>query len=62
MVKVYLSRKNISFEECNVSIDRKALKELIETGYRTTPIALIGQEVVVGYNPSRLDKALEKLD
>ena len=59
MVKVYLSRKNIPFTEYNVSTDREALDSLLEMGYRTTPITVIGEEKVVGYSPSGLDAALE---
>jgi glutaredoxin 3 len=59
MVKVYLSRKGIAFTENNVSTDREALKRLVGMGYRTTPVAVIGDEKVVGYNPSKLDAALK---
>ena len=59
MVKVYLSRKGIPFTEHNVSTDREALKSLLEMGYRTTPVTVIGEEKVVGYSPAGLDAALE---
>ena len=58
MVKVYLSRKGIQFEEFNVSLDREALTRLVKMGYRTTPVAIIGNERIVGYSPSKLDAAL----
>ena len=58
MVKVYLSRKGVSFDEYNVSTDREALKRLRSMGYRTTPITVIGREKVVGFRPSGLDAAL----
>jgi len=61
MVKVYLSRKSIPFTEHNVSTDRKALDSLLEMGYRTTPITVIGEEKVVGYSPSGLDTALKTI-
>ena len=59
MVKVYLSRKGVPFTEYNVSTDGDGLKALIGMGYRTTPVAVIGDEKVVGYNPAKLDAALE---
>ena len=59
MVKVYLSRKGVPFTEHNVSTDREALKRLIGMGFRTTPIAVIGDEKVVGFSPAKLDAALE---
>ena len=58
MVKVYLSRKGVLFTEYNVSTDRDGLKALLGMGFRTTPVAVIGQEKVVGYNPAKLDAAL----
>ena len=61
MVKVYLSRKGIPFQEHNVSVDRDALKELLGMGYRTTPVTVIGDEKVVGYSPSGLDAALSSV-
>ena len=59
MVKVYLSRKGIPFTEHNISMDRQGLKLLLSLGYRTTPVTLIGDEKVVGYNPTGLDAALK---
>ncbi|MDE2803364.1 MAG: glutaredoxin family protein [Chloroflexota bacterium] len=58
MVKVYLSRKGISFTERNVSEDREALTTLLEMGYRTTPVTVIGDERIVGYSTSQIDAAL----
>ena len=59
MVKVYLSRKGIPFSEYNVSTDRDALKRLVDMGYRTTPVAVIGSEKIVGYSPAKMDSALK---
>ncbi len=59
MVKVYLSRKGVPFTEYNVSTDREGLASLLGMGYRITPVAVIGNERIVGYNPSKIDAALE---
>ena len=59
MVKVYLSRKGITFSEYNVSTDRDALGRLIGMGFRTTPVTVIGEEKIVGYSPAKIDEALE---
>ena len=59
MVKVYLSRKGIQFTEHNVSLDRDSLARLVDMGFRTTPVTVIGDEKVVGYSPSKLDSALK---
>ena len=58
MVKVYLSRKDISFTESNVSLDRDAMKDLVSMGYRTTPVTVIGDQKIVGFSPSKLEEAL----
>ena len=58
MVKVYLSRKSIPFTEYNVSIDIEARTRLIELGYRSTPVTIIGKETIVGYQPPKIDQAL----
>ena len=58
MVKVYLSRKGIAFQEHNVSMDLEGLKLLLSLGYRTTPVTLIDGQKVVGYNPTRIEAAL----
>ncbi len=58
MVKVYLSRKGVPFTEYNVSTDREALKRLVDMGYRTTPVTVIGDERLIGYSPSSIDEAL----
>jgi len=59
MVKVYLSRKGIPFTEYNVSIDTEARTRLIELGYRSTPVTIIGEEKIVGYQPPKIDQALK---
>jgi len=58
MVKVYLSRKDIPFAEYNVSTDPAGLKRLVEMGFRTTPVTVIGDAKIVGYSPAKLDAAL----
>ena len=43
----------------NVSLDRTSLKELVGMGYRSTPVTVIGDEKIVGYNTDKIDEALE---
>ena len=62
MVKVYLSRKGIPFTERNVSLDEQARKDLLDMGYRSTPVAVINGEKVVGYSPPKLEAALVAAD
>ena len=59
MVKVYLSRKGISFTERNVSLDEEARKDLLGMGHRSTPVTVINGLRVVGYSPPKLEAALK---
>ncbi|MBI2935410.1 MAG: glutaredoxin family protein [Chloroflexi bacterium] len=58
MVKVYLSRKGIPFTERNVSLDPQAMDDLLKLGYRATPVTLVKNQRLVGYNPKKLEAAL----
>jgi len=58
MVKVYLSRKGLEFTELNVSLDEDAKRNLIQLGYRTTPVTVIDGNVIVGYKPPQMEQAL----
>lgn len=57
--KEFLSKKGVLFTERDVSTDEKALAELENLGYRTTPVILIGDEVVVGFDQKRLEDLLK---
>ncbi len=59
MVKVYLSRKEIPFTERNVSLEEDARKDLLDMGYRSTPVTVINDQRVVGYSPPKLEAALQ---
>ncbi len=52
--KEFLSQKGIPFEEWDVSKDDDALEELQKRGLMTTPVTLIDEEVVVGFDQKKL--------
>ena len=56
--KEYLKEKGYEYEEKNVSTDKEAKKELIALGYMGVPVIMIDEEVVVGFNKSKLDEIL----
>lgn len=58
MVKGYLSLKGVAFEERNVSGDREAGRDLLALGFDATPVAVIGETVVDGFDADRLDQAI----
>lgn len=58
MVKGYLVKEGVSFEEKNVSSDVAAREQLIGLGHRATPVTMIGDQRIVGYKPEQLAEAL----
>jgi glutaredoxin len=64
LVKFFLEAKEIAFEERDISVDSEARREMTEQhGSHETPtlVILVGevQEVVVGFDPVRLDELLD---
>ena len=58
MVKVYISRKGISFTERNVSLNSADKEALLDLGRSSIPVTRIGNISVVGYKPKDIDTAL----
>ncbi len=50
----FLSQHGIAFEERDVSSDEAALEELQRRSLMTTPVTLIDDEVVVGFDRQKL--------
>ena len=57
-VKEFLSQKGIEFTERDVAHDAAALSDLEQLGVMTTPVTLIDDEMVVGFDRQRLDTLL----
>ncbi len=56
--KEFLSQENVEFTERNILEDPSALEELAKLGYMTTPMTVIGDEIVVGFDQKRLTELL----
>jgi glutaredoxin 3 len=56
--KEFLSQHGIAFEERDVSSDESALDELQKRGLMTTPVTLVDDEAVVGFDRAKLAKLL----
>jgi len=54
----YLSHKGVSVESRDIRSDPKALQELLDRGFRVTPVILIGDEAIPGFDKARIDAAL----
>jgi glutaredoxin-like protein NrdH len=60
MVKGFLALREIAFVEKNVSTDVKGRAELISMGYDTTPLTVIGDRQISGFDVDILDEALNE--
>jgi glutaredoxin-like YruB-family protein len=57
--KAYLQSRNVPFEYKDVQADPAALQELLALNSRSTPTLLVGEEVMIGFDPDRLTQMLE---
>lgn len=54
-VKAYLNEKGIEFKERNVLDDEQAMADFKELGFRGTPVIIVGEETIVGFDKAKLD-------
>jgi glutaredoxin 3 len=58
-VKKYLKEKGVDYTDLNVAEDQAARAEMIEkTGRMAVPVIMVDDEVVVGFNKTKLDELL----
>ena len=58
MTKMWLSDRNYEFTEYNVSENLEYADDLLRMGFRVTPVTVIGDDMIVGFSPQKLEKAL----
>jgi glutaredoxin-like YruB-family protein len=59
IVKLFLTERGVTFEERDITRDSAAVRELTEKySSHSTPTLVIGEEVMIGFNPERLDEIL----
>ena len=61
MVKGYLSLRGVEFIVKNVSTDLQGGAELIAIGFDSTPVTIIGDQQLSGFDIPSIDKALADL-
>ena len=63
MTKEFLSQKGVEFTNYDVTKDRDALEEMkkISGGARSVPVIAVCNEVMIGFDPGRLEQALNCL-
>ena len=60
--KKFLAARNIPFEYKDVQADPSALRELVRLNSRSTPTIVVGDEVMIGFDPERLEAALSECE
>ncbi|MFA5793912.1 MAG: glutaredoxin domain-containing protein [Candidatus Brocadiia bacterium] len=60
-VKDFLSRRNILFEDIDVSKDPDNAKELLEvSGQYGVPVITMDDQIVIGFDPIRIEELLKE--
>lgn len=58
-MKEFLSQKGVKYKEQDVAADQQARDEMVQkSGRLAVPVVTVGDKVIMGYNPSELEKAL----
>jgi len=61
MVKEFLKKSNVDFQEVDVSNDQEAASEMIEkSGQSGVPVIEIDGKIIVGFDVPEIKKALKK--
>ncbi len=58
-MKEFLSQSKIEYTERNIAADETALAELEKLGYMTTPVILVDDQAVVGFDRAKLESLLQ---
>lgn len=58
-LKEYLTSNKFSFEDIDISLDDKALDEMVErSGQMSVPVVDIDGEIIVGFDKKKIDELL----
>lgn len=58
-LKDFLQEEGIAYNEVNVAEDIDGAKKMITlTGQRSVPVTVIGEQIVIGYNPEGIKELL----
>lgn len=61
-LKEYLKKKDVDFEDRDVTTDRQALDEMIKVHkVRVTPLLIAGDKKIIGFDPAEVDRLLAEL-
>lgn len=57
--KQFLISRNVPFEYKDVKGNAAALRELVKLNSHTTPTIVVGDDVLIGFDPDRLESLLK---
>lgn len=57
----YLNTKKVQFISKDIAEHEEYRNELMELGSMGTPTLKIGEDIIIGFNPSKIDAALAKM-
>ncbi len=57
-MKEFLAENGVEFTDRDVSTDEAALQELVKLGFMTTPVIVVDDEVIAGFDRARLESLL----
>jgi len=59
--KRFMQERDLSYTEHNVKEDLEKRHEMVEvSGQMGVPVIVVGEQVLIGFNPEKLGKALEE--
>ena len=58
-VKEYLSQKQVQFDDRDITKDPSAILELQKLGFMTSPVPVVEDKVIVGFDVPKQDEALK---
>lgn len=61
-LKKYLEKIDVEYETVTVADGKEDRNEVLEvSGQRSVPVAVIGEEVIVGFDKQKIDDAVAKI-
>lgn len=58
--KEFLSRKGVEFVVKDIRSDSTALKELVDLGFKVTPVIVVDGESIEGFDTQKIEALLRK--
>lgn len=61
-LKKYLEKMGVKYETITVADGKEDRDEVLKvSGQRSVPVAVIGEEVIIGFDKQKIDDALKKI-